>query len=121
MKVRSGFVSNSSSSSFCIYGTTVTDRDALNELYKKLCPPTTGDGEEEDDIECYDQCELISEKIGVGFVCDSESDYFYFGDEYSYQPDEQTFGQFRKNIEESIKTNFGEEYKCSHQEGEICC
>lgn len=35
MRIRSGFVSNSSSVSFCVYGTKVTEEEA-NELYLKL-------------------------------------------------------------------------------------
>jgi hypothetical protein len=51
MKIRSGFVSNSSSSSFAVIGACLSRRDISKELRDKLY-------DEQDDIVVYEDCEF---------------------------------------------------------------
>jgi hypothetical protein len=65
MKVRNGFVSNSSSSSFVVYGT------CLSEEEIRKCFGWDDDIEEDEEKEFY---ELLDEKIGEEYTWTSDED-----------------------------------------------
>lgn len=106
MKIRNGFVSNSSSSSFCLYGTQLdtcniskdmlTD-DAITLLEQK--------GFEVDEEGCYDDpYELIAALCG-GQVC-GEEDYIVLGSGPEEIGIDETRGQFESRIRSDVQKYF---------------
>jgi len=97
MKIRNGFVSNSSSSSFCLYGVCI-DHGELVTAYDDV--PRD---EEEKPTDCtYEMCESIASAYGLTYTHDGESQCYYFGKGYSSAPDDMTFGEFRKLTKEAV-------------------
>lgn len=85
MKVRTGFVSNSSSSSFCIYGVSIPESD----LPKYLHPS---------DKDAYDYFDgtPLSYHCPLGYTS-------YIGRSWSSIKDNQTGAEFKKETEELVK------------------
>jgi len=73
MKIRTGFVSNSSSSSFVIIGYKITGDGARHDLVKKLAP------QKHDEIMAKSMD--MGEKEGCNFIDEAISDYI-FEDEF---------------------------------------
>ena len=85
MKKRNGFVSNSSSTSFCIYGASVED-----ELDAKL-----------------------PEGFGYWYGDPNYSPrQIYIGREWSSIKDDETGKQFKDNVKETLKKLLGKDIKC---------
>jgi hypothetical protein len=89
MKIRTGFVSNSSSSSFCIYGL-----DLSSDLGQGLLAATAGEGEEEDEYA------LEEDNISVFGFADCTH---YLGRELRSIEDEETFNQFKASVINHIR------------------
>ena len=85
MKVRQGFVSNSSSSSFLIYGSIVDDDDPICELKEFINDPEGYCGKHE--LECYSPWE----------------DEYYIGRSWDEVEDDQTGKEFKEETENKIK------------------
>ena len=117
MKVRAGFVSNSSSSSFCIYGTSM-ELDELIEKIKEsnLIPEEELERMEEDD-EWYDLGELLEEKLGLSTY--QSEDYFWIGREWSGIDDDETGRQFKDGVKSKLEKAFGPNIDCDTHEEEI--
>ncbi len=112
MKVRSGFVSNSSSSSFCIYGAEIDSCD-FEEKIKKLNPELA-------DEECiYELTESLDTTLDIHTP--SDYDTIYIGRSWSSIGDDETGKQLKENVEKEIKKLFGEDIKCSTQEEAYYC
>jgi len=80
MKIRNGFVSNSSTSSFCIFGIFLSDRNMDEDLEKKV------------------------EDAGLEFLYGpSYPDSVYIGRSFSSIKDDETGGQFKDDVREKLK------------------
>ena len=102
MKTRQGFVSNSSSSSFCIYGK-YFDKETVLEAFK--CSP--------EDHDIYDI------KFPDGLECHYNSDVndnVAIGRSFSTIKDDETGKQFKEGVEKAIEKLFGEKKECSEIE-----
>lgn len=92
MKIRTGFISNSSSSSFLIYGVYLETDELIKHLGIKQ-------DTEEDDV--WNDIE----KSGLGYYppCDSWNGW-YLGESLEYCKDDQTMGDFKKQVRDEINS-----------------
>lgn len=113
MKRRQGFVSNSSSSSFCIYGNSY-DEDELKDIYKKICEKDNID--EGDGIDNYsDLVDWFVEEFQTGyisFIQDYECERTYVGFDMSCTFNDaykdMTLKELKEEIQKELKSNFFE-------------
>lgn len=136
MKLRFGFVSNSSSTSFCMYGSIfefnkiieVFDdvyeqkRQELLKQMKENCERNGFDfNEEEEYVEDYEIIEFIVDDIvknsNLNYMINGEDESVLVGRNFTNIGDDETGSQFKQNAEEQIKDLFGEDVECQKQEG----
>jgi hypothetical protein len=97
MKTRNGFVSNSSTSSFVIYGIKVEGCYALEEMGVKINPD-----------EQWEELEHVCSKFDLDFIPDDEDGGFYIGvDPSEGMHDDETRRQFRDRVTESLRRMLG--------------
>ena len=132
MKIRQGFVSNSSSSSFCIYGISMDEWEMKEALIKKgiATEDELADGLYEylDDWSFkYDlkQKGLSEEEIDAKLAERPLSDFeyesimgecHYLGIAWRNIKDDETGAEFKARIEAKMKEIFGDEVECSTYE-----
>ena len=89
MKIRTGFVSNSSGSSFCIWGVGITEDEfnTLSELDHKI----------------FDGLELES----------IMGDCFWLGKSFTKIKDNETGAHFKESAQKKVDELLGPEHKCS--------
>jgi hypothetical protein len=109
MKIRNGFVSNSSSSSFVIYGAEFDINDLIEEfkdVYEKV-------GENERDLldELFDEFEYYYDGSFVESV--------YVGVPLVYMKDDETFGQFKARVKAMLDAQMKRDVKCETFDGAI--
>lgn len=90
MKIRNGFVSNSSSSSFCIYGTEI-----------KIS---------EEDLD-QEKLKTMSIRIVYG-----PYDSVFLGRDWTSIEDDETGRQFKEKVEKEVEELLGEKKECSSYE-----
>ncbi len=137
MKVRQGFVSNSSTTSFCIYGICKNETEIKEALIEKelATQEELADGMyeymdgynykrkkrngelTEEDID-ENEKKFFKEEDGYVFnqVGDYGDDYSYLGIPWQNIREDETGAQFRERIQNKMKTLFGDNVECSTHE-----
>lgn len=118
MKYHQNFISNSSSSSFIIYGINTSIDDVTkyaksnfseNSEYQKIAL--------KDD---YEIIEFLNDTIStIEFIADYEDDSVYVGRSFETIKDDETGKMFKDSVEEFIKESFPQS-KCRTIDFEIC-
>lgn len=108
MKIRLGFVSNSSTGSFCLFGAHV---DSLDDIRK-------WDEDNEDEDGYYDSFYTEAGKLDLTFIsCNEYDDGYYIGLNWSGVKDEETGAEFKKRASDLIAKYFGKKVKCHTFQG----
>ena len=144
MKIRKGFVSNSSSSSFCIYGVQFEGFNGLMAALKKtgnltqeqIFERVTKGLELDTPITTQDELEELMYDYGCSEVIDSvfSSDVLevHTGSEYNEETisvgrswcfigDKETGEEFKQSVKDEVKTLFGSKLKCDTIEESYRC
>lgn len=114
MKVRTGFVSNSSSSSFAIWGASF-DTDELLEVIKNQLTEEQYEMIKEQD----EALENVWSVNGLEMYEDYEGQRVYIGRSWSDIDDDQTGKQFKNYVQKKIEKAIGEKIECRNIETEI--
>jgi len=109
MKIRIGFVSNSSTTSFCIFGCQVDSYEAA-ELLLKAGSITQ---EQADSEEKWDVYYEAAEKVGMTSHQPENWDQVFFGFALASIPDDAVFGEWKKEKEKLLKEFLGNDIECS--------
>ena len=94
MKVRNGFVSNSSTCSFTIYGTLISDEDISND-------------------EDIDSIIPKGSKLYTHYLPDYYDERGVIGREWRTIGDNETGKEFKESIEKELEVIFGKKMNCS--------
>lgn len=106
MKIRTGFVSNSSSSSFCLFGIEVTGAEIISAFKDELKKdPKKGMDyiNNPEDINAYELLENLEH--GLEFAADTEADSYYIGKSPADLKDNETGKHFKTSILEALHKN----------------
>lgn len=117
MKSRSMFISNSSSSSFIIYGINTSMDDVKNYAELNFSENQEYQKSKKDD---YEIVEFLNNTIPlIEFIADYEDDSVYIGRSFETIKDDETGKMFKDSVEEFIKESFPQS-KCRTIDFEIC-
>ena len=108
MKIRNGFVSNSSSSSFIIYGASF---DTYDTEIEQLIKTHLTVEQKEELVAGDDTLEYLLPKLGLEIYEDYEMGEIFFGKSWSKVGDEETGKQFKDSVDEKLKEIFGKPIK----------
>lgn len=112
MKVRNGFVSNSSSTSFALYGAYVSDDQVMAAgLHKGLFTE-----EKQDDYEAYDVIDTLLEEVDLTYS--TPNGEYLVGQDYDDMGEDETKKQFQERIKNTLQEIFGGDIICSYESGE---
>ena len=111
MKIRQGFVSNSSSQSFCIYGAAPSFEDMEMFLPEEI-DKTDENWKYEIDWNEHEGkiCEVFGKEFS--FYFDYECDDFYIGRSLETLKDDETGKQFRESVEKKCEEVFKKPTDC---------
>jgi len=117
MKIRKGFVSNSSSTSFCVYGDIIEESE-LKDIFSKLVDTWS----DEDDLYAIcEDLELVFQDTGIEVI--AGEDCLVIGRGYDTLRDNETGAEFKTSVETALKAKLGDEavgkMHLSYNEGEI--
>jgi hypothetical protein len=104
MKIRQGFVSNSSTTSFFLFGKSFKDADTMKEaLLKKYKKEDDIPGfEKEDDYE-YIEPYTFEEKTGIEMIYDSDYEEYVIGHSVFSMGQDETRKQFETRVADELK------------------
>ena len=141
MKIRNGFVSNSSTTSFCIYGASVDNgeqsnidilkkiKNGLPEIYNEFLKGQENKEYYKDKLDFLRNIDKLTEEDEEELDCDTKYivedlleklnvyTYYppcgtcYMGRSWSSIKDEETGKQFKEKVEEIFKNLFGDDVK----------
>ena len=125
MKLRAGFVSNSSTCSFQIYGISEELYDVKEKLQEEHGMPIPDDDKQVNG-EYFDEGEWLEEffsQYGLSVETIYDWDAIFIGRCWSTVGDDETGKQFKDGIKKSIEEVFGSEKaeKCETHSGEYSC
>jgi len=101
MKIRNGFVSNSSASSFLIYGLEIDSTD-LEEILRGKMPKK--DNNDDIDIDIYEELDdIIPSKSQLKSYSPESCGVFYIGCSWDNIDDNETGKQFKERVEKEIR------------------
>jgi len=120
MKIRAGFVSNSSTSSFSMYGAEI-DKEQFGDLHFEefLSDETLQDVKSLiEEGEVFEAAYVLQQALGKDWFCDGHYDgcSIYVGKYYTTQKDDDVVGEWRKEIRDTIVKLMGKQVECGHQE-----
>lgn len=97
MKTRQGFVSNSSTTSFCIYGVCI-EEDEIKKILKK----------EEDDLSAGEllEEEMENKKVSLFIQSDYDGNQVYIGHSFTSIGDDETGKQFKDRVKKEVNIVF---------------
>lgn len=103
MKIRKGFVSNSSTTSFCIMGVTMSGSEFLEKC--RVAHPEFTDVED-----VYDMFEKVAQKLdkSYSFYGAPYDDIIYLGQDPEEQDEDETKRQFKARVKREMTEFFGE-------------
>lgn len=118
MKIKSDFVTNSSSSSFVVMGTRNVSVDLLDP--KKYLEKYPNDGLTEEDVR-EDMMEYIDDYLEHTSLTHSFGSCYDIGNlmvgiEYTEMKEDETLGEFKERVKKEIKDVFGVDVEVSHTE-----
>lgn len=121
MKIRTGFVSNSSSTSFCIYGICMDEDEIRNSIVNtenmteedvvRLAKLKLND-DIEDDGDIYEILEMLTNKYNLSFHI-SEENECYIGRDFTSIKDDETGKEFKDSTVNILKAIFGDKIEAS--------
>ena len=111
MKIRNGFVSNSSSSSFCIVGVRKNFED-LKELFKQNENKLTKKFGEFDDSgdNDYEYLNFLTEKSKIEHLVSWECECYYAGISIDKMKNDQTLKEFKQEVCDKMNKEFISNY-----------
>lgn len=109
---RYGFVANSSSSSFLIYGIYITEKEAKEAVEKSVHPSIVEMREKyglNEPVETLDAIPGLFTSVGD---YDMGQDGLYIGASWDSVQDDETGAEFKARVERLIKEALGEKFSC---------
>jgi len=103
MKIRTGFVSNSSSSSFLIYGVSIEKDEFLDKLN------IDSDTEEHEDFDVWELYDDVAGELGMDYHSPYDWDEVFIGASWDSIGDDETGAQFKERITKKLKEKFGDD------------
>ena len=104
MKCRKNFVSNSSSSSFVVYGVGMNDDEFFSLCQSKLGEEGAKNIIENLDSEnSYSELSKLEKETGLEFIHDWECEYHLIGRQYKTIGDNETGLEFKNSVKTKLK------------------